>query len=165
MAPPAITIEKPAKFVGTATPLEVVITAPDAPAMKPLRVALEQNGKQTELFSLEQPGKAQIKQEGADKVRITHEIGKQTIPDLQSGAARILVTAGRPVLRGIRTVQSTVTLDVQVRLERPRVSVVSTHHYVNLGGSEVVVYRATPEDVESGVLVGDVEYPAIPRPA
>ena len=28
--------------------------------------------------------------------------------------------------------------DLQVRLERPRVSVVSTHHYVNLGGTEMV---------------------------
>jgi murein DD-endopeptidase MepM/ murein hydrolase activator NlpD len=37
--------------------------------------------------------------------------------------------------------------------------VVSTHHYVNHGGSEMVVYRATPADVQSGVRVGDVEYP------
>ena len=107
MPPPAIKIEKPDKFVGTATPLEVTITAPDAPTMKPLRVVFEQNGKQTTLFSLDEPGKAQIKQEGTDKLRITHEIGKQTVPDLQSGAARILVTAGRPVLRGMRTVEST----------------------------------------------------------
>jgi murein DD-endopeptidase MepM/ murein hydrolase activator NlpD len=162
MTPPAIAIEKPEKYVGTATPLEVKITAPHAPAMKPLRVVLEQNGKQTTLFSLDEPGKAQIKQEGTDTVRITHEIGKQSIPDLQSGAAKIIVTAGRPVMRGIRTVESTATRDVQVRLERPRVSVISSHHYINLGGTEMVVYRVTPDDVESGVVVGDVEYPGYP---
>ena len=44
---------------------------------------------------------------------------------------------------------------MQVRLERPQVAVLSTKHYVNLGGSEMVVYRATPADVESGVQVGD----------
>jgi murein DD-endopeptidase MepM/ murein hydrolase activator NlpD len=38
----------------------------------------------------------------------------------------------------------------------------STHHYVNLGGSEMVVYRAAPEDVRSGVVVGDLEYPGFP---
>ena len=162
MTPPSITIEKPEKFVGGASPLEVAISAPDAPAMTPLRVVFEQNGKQTTLFSLDAPGKAQIKQEGADKVRITHEIGKQLMPDLQSGPAKIIVTAGRPVMRGIRTLVSTSTKDVQVRLERPRVAVISTHHYVNLGGTEMVVYRATPDDVESGVLVGDVEYPGYP---
>jgi len=162
MAPPSIAIEKPEKFVGTSTPLQITITAPNAPSMKPIRVVLEQNGKQTPLFSLEEPGKAQITQDGTDKVRITHEIGKQTVPDLQSGAARIIVTAGRPVLRGMRILQSTTTHDVQVRLERPRVSVISTHHHVNLGGTEFVVYRVTPDDVESGVLVGDVEYPGYP---
>jgi hypothetical protein len=162
MTPPAIAIEKPDKFVGVATPFEVAITAPDAPMMKPVRVVFEQNGKQTTLFSLEEPGKATIKQEGSDTVRITHEIGKQTVPDLQSGAAKIIVTAGRPVMRGLRTLESTESRDVQVRLERPRVAVISSHHYINHGGSELVVYRATPEDVQSGVLVGDIEYPGYP---
>jgi murein DD-endopeptidase MepM/ murein hydrolase activator NlpD len=157
--PPAIAIEKPDKFVGLATPLEVTIAAPDAASMKPLRVVFEQNGKQTTIFSLEEPGKAQIKQEGTDKVRITAEIGKQAIPDLQTGAARVLVTAGRPVLRNMRTVESSATKDLQVRLERPRVSVLSTHHYINHGGTEFIVYKVSPEDVESGVIVGDVEYP------
>ena len=104
MAPPAIAIEKPEKFVGDVEPARRSrISAPDAPTMKPIRVVFEQNGKQTTLFSLDEPGKAKITQEGTDKVRITHEIGKQTVPDLQSGAARIIVTAGRPVLRGMRT--------------------------------------------------------------
>ena len=65
-------------------------------------------------------------------------------------------------MRGLRTLEASAIRDVQVRLERPRVSVVSTHHYVNLGGTEFVVYRATPDDVESGVVVGDVEYPGYP---
>jgi len=35
----------------------------------------------------------------------------------------------------------------------------STHHFVNLGASEMVVYRVTPADVASGVRVGDRVYP------
>ena len=49
-----------------------------------------------------------------------------------------------------------------VRLEPPRVAVMSLHHFVNHGGSEMVVYRATPNDVASGVRVGDREYPGFP---
>jgi murein DD-endopeptidase MepM/ murein hydrolase activator NlpD len=162
MAPPSITVDKPEKFVGLSTPMEVTISAPNAATLKPLRIVLEQNGKQTPIFSLDAPGKVQIKQEGTDKLRLTYDIGKQSIPELQTGPARIIVAAGRPVMRGIRTVESTATRDVQVRLERPRVAVVSTHHYINLGGTEMVVYRATPEDVESGVVVGDVEYRGFP---
>ena len=42
---------------------------------------------------------------------------------------------------------------------------VSLHHFINLGGAEFVVMRATPEDVEAGVQVGDSRYPAYPGSA
>jgi murein DD-endopeptidase MepM/ murein hydrolase activator NlpD len=66
------------------------------------------------------------------------------------------------VLRGLRQVSSESSRDVQVRLTPPRVSVVSTHHYVNQGGAEMLVYRVSPSDVESGVRVGTVTYPGFP---
>ena len=44
----------------------------------------------------------------------------------------------------------------------PRLAVLSTLHYINHGGAELVVYRATPPDVDSGVRVGDQTYPGYP---
>jgi hypothetical protein len=69
------------------------------------------------------------------------------------------------VLYGYRTASSSVSQDVQVRLEAPRVSVLSLHQFINLGGAEFVVLRATPADVQAGVKVGDAEYPAYPGTA
>ena len=161
MAPPSIEIAKPVKFVGASTPVEVTVGAPGA-ALKDLSIALEQNGTRHPLFTLGDQKGAAVKQDGADRLLVATTVGREQVPALKSGAARIVVSASRPVLRGIRTVESTAVKDVQVRLERPRVAVISTHHYVNLGGSELVVYRATPEDAASGVLVGDVEYPGFP---
>jgi murein DD-endopeptidase MepM/ murein hydrolase activator NlpD len=158
---PAIEIAKPTKYVGQATPLEVAVTAPGA-RISDLQIVFEQNGKQTTLVSLKQPATAEIKQEGTERVRATRAFGRDAIPELKSGPARIVVTAERPVLFGMRTARSTVTRDVQVRLERPQIAVLSTKHYINLGGSEMVVYRATPADVESGVQVGDLKYPGYP---
>ena len=66
------------------------------------------------------------------------------------------------MLRGLREISADASRDVQVRLDPPLLSVVSTHHFVNLGGSEMVVYRATPADVDSGVRVGDLLYPGFP---
>ena len=161
MAGPAIQINKPEKFVGTSTPLEVVVQAPGA-ALEDLQIVLEQNGRQFPLYSQADPKGAQVRQDGADRLVVTREIGKQAVPELQSGDATVTVTAARKVVYGIRTVTSTADRPVRVRLERPRVSVLSTHHYINLGGSEMVVYRVTPEDVVSGVVVGNVEYPGFP---
>ena len=158
---PTIEIAKPTKYVGQTGTVEVAVTAPAA-KLTSLQIAFEQNGKQTTLVSLAQPGKAEIKQDGADKVRITRTFERDVIPDLKSGPARIVVTAERPVLYGLRKTQSTASRDVTVRLEKPIVSVISTKHYINLGGSEMVIYRATPADVESGVQVGDLTYPGYP---
>ena len=160
-AGPSIEIGSPEKFVGVSTPLEVVVEAPGA-ALSALTVVLEQNGKQVPLYAQDDPRGADVKQDGTDRIRITREIGRQSVPELQTGDARIVVTASRPVVYGIRQATNTVTRDVQVRLERPRVAVISTHHYINLGGSEMVVYRVTPADVRSGVMVGDIEYPGFP---
>lgn len=157
---PSIDIGKPEKFVGMSTPLDVTIGAPGG-HLASLDIVLEQNGKQTPLYGLGQ-ATAEMKQEGPDKLRVTRDIGKGSVPELQTGPARIVVTASRAVLYGMRMLEATSSKDVQVRLERPRLSVLSTYHYINLGGSEMVVYTATPADVQSGVLVGDIEYPGYP---
>lgn len=156
---PAIEITRPEKFVGTSTDVEFLVRTPPT-ELKALTLVFEQNGKPFPLYSLGDQG-AEVKEE-ADGLRIKKTIDKKAVPELQSGPARLLITAAKPVMRGIRTVENTVTRDLQVRLERPRVSVLSTHHFVNHGGAEVVVYRATPADVVSGVVVGDVEYPGYP---
>jgi murein DD-endopeptidase MepM/ murein hydrolase activator NlpD len=127
-----------------------------------LQIVFEQNGKQTPIYTQGAAGSGPAPQVSGDKIVVSRELGKQAVPDIKSGAARIIVNTARPVLRGIRTIQSSAAKDVQVRLERPRVSVVSTFHYINQGGSEMVLYRVSPEDVESGVLVGDIEYPGFP---
>ena len=160
---PTIQIAKPEKFVGVSTPLEVAVGAPGA-NLKTVTIVVEQGGKSTSIYTMtdgEVAGEG-VKLDGPDSLRITRTIGKQAIPDLKTGPARILVTASRPVLRGWRALESTASHDVQVRLERPQVSIVSSKHYVNLGGAEMVVYRATPADVASGVLVGNIEYPGYP---
>jgi len=158
---PSIQISKPEKFVGVSTPVEVDVSAP-AGQLSAVKVLFEQDGKQTTVFeSTGQPAGDGVKVEG-DTVHISRTIGKQTVPALKTGAGRIVVTAARKTLRGVRTLDSSASRDVQVRLERPQVSIVSSKHYINLGGSEMVVYRVTPADVTSGVVVGDLEYPGYP---
>jgi murein DD-endopeptidase MepM/ murein hydrolase activator NlpD len=161
MAGPSIHIERPERFVGQSTPMDAVVGAPGA-ELSSMTIEVEQAGKRVLVYSLAEPQGAEVKQDGEDRVRVTRDIGRQGVPELQSGPARIIVTASHPVMYGLRQAESSESRDVQVRLERPRVAVISTHHFVTHGGAEFVVYRVTPEDVESGVLVGDIEYPGYP---
>jgi murein DD-endopeptidase MepM/ murein hydrolase activator NlpD len=156
---PAISINQP-PVIGQAGILEVTIDAPRA-ELSALTIQVEQKGRTFPIFDLGSAGSEGIAKEG-DRLRITRSIGKHVLPELQNGPVTVRVSASRPVLRGLRHVSSAASRDAQVRLNPPRLSVVSTHHYINLGGSEMIVYRATPPDVVSGVRVGDLDYPGFP---
>ena len=160
-AGPTIQIRQPDKFIGQNGTLDLLVQAPRGRFSK-VEVTLEQNGKSYPVFSLAQPGQSTVRQEAADRIYVMRPIGKKAIPELQQGAARIVVHASRPVVYGLRQAESTATRDVQVRLQPPQVAVLSQFHYINHGGSEFVVYRATPPDVDSGVRVGDKEYKGFP---
>jgi murein DD-endopeptidase MepM/ murein hydrolase activator NlpD len=159
-APPQLTINQPTRVIGQTGTLDVTADAPNA-RFTALAIALEQDGKTIPLFALDNTQQATVAPAG-NQLRVTRPIGKKNIPELKSGAARIVVTATRPSFLNLRQLTSTASKDVQVRLDPPRVAVVSTKHYVNLGGSEMVVYTATPSDVVSGVRVGDIEYRGFP---
>lgn len=160
-APPSLSIDQPERTIGQRSALQVTAGAPGA-RLAGLTITFEQNGKSMPLFTLDTPQGATVAPSDADHLRVTGAVGKATLPELQAGAARLTVTASRRSWLGLRTLSSTTSKDVQVRLEPPRVTVLSTHHFVNQGGSEMVVYRATPAEVASGVRVGDIEYTGFP---
>ena len=161
---PTIQFRQPDRFVGQSSELELMVQAPQG-RLSRLDVTVEQGGKSYPVFNIDQPSQATVRQDAADRFYVMRPIGKQVMPALQAGSARIVVHAARPVLYGLRNAESDATRDVQVRLEPPHASVLSRFHYVNLGGAEFVVYRATPADVESGVRVGDRTYPGFPATA
>ena len=163
-AGPTLQVRQPEQFIGLNSALELVAEAPGGRFSR-LDVTLEQNGRSFPVFSLDQPAQASTKQESADRLYLSRPIGKQALPDLQAGPARIVVRAARPVVYGIRQAESLFTRDVQVRLDPPRVAVLSKFHYVNHGGAEFLVFTATPPDVDAGVRVGEVTYPAYPGAA
>jgi murein DD-endopeptidase MepM/ murein hydrolase activator NlpD len=161
MSGPVVDLRQPDKFVGQSTSMELMLQSPGG-QLSSATATLSQNGRDHEVFTLAQQAGAEVKQESADRLYVIKPIGRKAIPDLRSGAATITVRASHPVLYGLREVETVVTKDVQVRLEPPQLGVLSSFHFVNHGGSEFVVYRATPEDVRSGVRVGDKEYPGFP---
>lgn len=160
-AGPTIAIRQPGAFIGQNSSFEMMVEAPEG-RFSAVDVTIEQGDKSYPVFTLDQPAEGSLKQESAERLYVMRPVGKRAVPDLQQGPARIVVHASRPVLFGLRQVSSNASHDVTVRLTPPQVSVLSTFHYINHGGSEFVVYRATPEDVQSGVRVGNIDYPGYP---
>ena len=158
---PDLTILTPTRFIGRSASFEATVSTPDG-NLTSLEGFIEQAGRQIPLYSLSRPLEGQVQQDGTDRIRVTRRIDRTSHPELVAGEARIVLSATRPILFGLREVNSVAAVDVEVRLDPPRLEVASTFHYVNHGGSELVIYRVSPPDAESGVRVGNRFYPGYP---
>ncbi|MEX2122645.1 MAG: M23 family metallopeptidase [Woeseia sp.] len=159
--PPAIEIVKPGRLIGQSGDLELTIMTPRGELTR-LEVALQQGQTRVPVFDLPGAEPARLVREGEHLLRLTRQIGKREVPELEAGPLTVHVTAVRPVLFGLREIESSAMHQVEVRLMPPQVGIASQFHYINHGGSEMVVYRVNPPDVDSGVWVGDYEYPGYP---
>lgn len=160
-AGPRIDIVAPRTAIGRQGSVTLVIDSPGG-RLSGLDVSLEQGKTSASIFKLDASDAGALVHEGPNRVRLTRPLGKQQVPQLEAGSARIVVAASRPVLFGYRHASSTATRDVAVRLTPPIIAVVSTLHYINQGGSEMVIYRVSPANVDSGVEVGGDKYPGFP---
>lgn len=161
---PSIEIHQPTGLFGRNGRFEASVDPTDG-ELTSVDAVLEQNGATWPLFSLTAPGDGQLTQESETRVRISSDITRETHPELAPGPATIIVRATRTVLYGLRERDAETRVDVEARFDPPRLSVLSSLHYVNHGGAELVVYRVTPPDAESGVRVGERFFPGYPAAA
>ncbi|MPY88344.1 MAG: peptidoglycan DD-metalloendopeptidase family protein [Luteitalea sp.] len=157
---PEVAIASPKAVMGHASPLDVTVNAPPD-RLDRLEIAVEQRDQSYPLFSLSNRGGATVTLEG-NGTRVRGTVGRRNVPALTQAPARLVVRASLTVLFGLRAVDTVTTQDVEVRLVPPQIAVTSLHHFINLGGSEVILYRVKPADAVSGVRVGDIEYPSYP---
>ena len=152
-AGPSITIDSPERFIGRSTPFSFTFDSPTEITVATFY--FDQNGKPLTV--------ADVKQDrNGNRLVITGRIGRE---GLMNGPVSLKVEAARKTLFGLRTAHSDLRRELTARVDPPRVSVISIHHFINLGGAEFVVLKATPEDVDAGVLVGDARYRFYPGSA
>lgn len=159
-AGPRITFLQPTGHIGQTGELHLTVSAPQA-KLNRLDVWLEQGGQHIRLFDLADTADARVEHE-SNSLQIIRSVGKQSLSQLEAGKARITVTASRPVLLGLREAVSSASREIDVELTPPTLTVESKFHFINLGGSEMVVYRVSPATAVSGVRVADQEYPGFP---
>lgn len=93
----------------------------------------------------------------------TVPLGRKFIPGLTEGQATVEIAATNDSWgRFFRGGQSHLTLNLPVRFTPPRIEVLTTQHYINQGGCDLVVFHASPGTTESGVQVGKYFFPSFP---
>src|SRR5580698_2974462 len=146
------------KNIGVSTPVSVRVSDPHG--LRRFSAAIEQNGASTTLFETNQPAdrmKFWLAQVPAQEIRFN--AGSKPAPNLKEGKARLVVAAQSNDFRGAT---DTIATDVDVVLRPPSVSADGFQHYINQGGSEMVLLTPAGAWNEAGVRVAKDTYRSFP---
>src|ERR1700733_1370578 len=142
------------KNIGVNTPVAVRVSNPHG--MRRFTASIEKNGASTKL--METTSKADrlkfwLAQVPAQDIRFN--AGSKAAPNLKEGKARLVVEAQSNDFRGAT---DTISTNVDVVLRPPSISADGFQHYINQGGSEMVLLTPTGAWNEAGVRVGHDTY-------
>ena len=156
-AKPVVALGAPFKLVGRNAPLVVDVRDPRH-GVKALRISLEQGDKEQVLLDekYEPP---------RPEVHFRWTAAQDKTLRLAEGDGRLKVRARNASWGGFfRGRAASIDQAFTARLAPPRVEVLTTQHYVNQGGCEMVVYRVGESAVESGVVAGPAFFRGFPLP-
>jgi murein DD-endopeptidase MepM/ murein hydrolase activator NlpD len=155
-----ITLNKPVSTIGVETPVSFHLANPAGNSQ--LHIFLDQNGKRNEVFSETKPTtRFTFWRRHFAPRDIVVPIGKKEVPALVEGKATLVVEAKSNDMRGQT---DTFSQPVDVMLTAPRVSADGEQHYVNTGGSELVVFTPSGYVTDSGVQVDKYKFRSFELP-
>jgi murein DD-endopeptidase MepM/ murein hydrolase activator NlpD len=162
-ATPRVTVKPAFAGIGRRTPVEIRIEDPQR--VEKVRVEVVQGSDVKPVMEKTFEPQPAWKMWGAPPPAVfTAEVGRETVQGLRSGEATIRVTAERAGSLFRRPDPVVQEVKLPVRLAPPTLQISSSFHYVNQGGSEVVVYRVGEGATKDGVQSGDWWFPSFPMP-
>ena len=165
-AAPSIDLAQVPKGIGRNTLVEFKVR--DAKhRIKTVQVEVSQNGRTynlpVALGQVQTPGRHWWQRRPESVVGVGVFVGRKQIPDLKEGRATLhLVATNDSWGRFFRGGRTDLAFDLPVRFSPPMVGVLTPQHYVNQGGSELVIFKVSPGTVDSGVQVGNYFFPSWP---
>lgn len=164
-AAPTIRLQAPLKGIGQSTPVVLAVADPRH-NLKRVQVELRQGDRTFPVMDATLPTPSWWRfwsRAGKTEVVLTVRVGRKEFPELQEGRAALHFTATNDSWgRFFRGGQNELRLELPVRFVPPQVQVLSSPHYVNQGGSELLVFKVTPGTTQSGVQVGSYFFPSWP---
>jgi murein DD-endopeptidase MepM/ murein hydrolase activator NlpD len=155
-----ILLNKPVTTVGVETPVSIHLGNPAGTTQ--FHVYLEQNGKRNEVFNETKPGSRFFFWRKHFPPRdLVVPVGKKEAPALTDGKATLIIEAKSNDMRGQT---DAFTQPVDVVLAAPRVTADGEQHYLNTGGSELVVFTPAGYVTDSGVQVDKYQFRSFPMP-
>jgi hypothetical protein len=156
-----IKLDPPVAAIGAVTPIEVHIDNPHG--VRRITGIIEQNGSRYTVFETQEEAHRLMfcRRHTPPQVK-KFQAGKQQAPALHDGKARLIIEAESNDLRG-RT--DSIETDVQIITQPPRITADGAQHYINQGGSELVLFTPSGYVTDSGVRVSKYSFRSFPHPS
>ena len=153
---PKIVLAKPFDTVGRNAPLVLDIAEPRY-GVREVKVTIAQGTDEKVVL-----------EESYDPPRPTVQVNWSPAQErrfrLSEGPGKLAVRARGAKFGFLQGRSASLDQDFTARLTPPRLEVLTTQHYVNQGGCDMIVYKVTPDSAASGVLVGDRFFRGFPMP-
>jgi murein DD-endopeptidase MepM/ murein hydrolase activator NlpD len=156
-----ISLGSPVTAIGMETLVKVHVANPQGTVE--LNAFLEQNAKRYPVFKETKPGSRFFfwtKHFPARDVVIP--VGKKEAPALTDGKAKLIIEA---TSNDMRRHTDTFSQEVEVITSPPHVVADGDQHYLNTGGSELVVFTPSGYWTDAGVVVGKYRFRSFPLPS
>jgi murein DD-endopeptidase MepM/ murein hydrolase activator NlpD len=156
----SLAFDPPPASIGAATPVNVRIV--NKHGIRAVIARIEQDGQSTVISRMTRTSvRFRFRRPPALPEIYSFTAGKDSVPGLKEGKARLIVEAQSNDLRALT---DTVSADVEVILKPPTVSTDGFQHYINQGGSELAVLTPMGSWQEAGVRVGSAVFRSFPAP-
>lgn len=151
---PQIEVDPALKAIGAATPVRIRVS--DANGIRSFQAKIEQKGRTFGALEHKRIAPRWKFWRPREPVRVFEFVaGRKVFPGLEDGAARLVLEAKSDDWRGATTVTA---VDLSVRSVPPALSADGAQHYINQGGSELVVITAGAEATDAGTRVGPYQF-------
>lgn len=133
---------------------------------KPISVEITDKGRGLKFYEIklqQDSGEILLKRndylEPIFKDSIELEISSKKYP-LKDGPAKLVIEAGdRSFLNFLHGNKTVVVTEIIIDTKPPTLGIISTEHYINHGGSGLVIYQTSEDSVSSGVKIGKNTFP------
>jgi murein DD-endopeptidase MepM/ murein hydrolase activator NlpD len=144
--------------IGQDTPVLVRISNPHG--VRRVVATLEQNGTSATLLDTRKRATRFLFWRKAEAPEdIVFSAGKKKAPNLQEGKGTLIVEVQS---NDLRAATDTISAEVNIVLRPPSVTADALQHYINQGGSEMVLLARSGEWADSGVHVGSLNFVSFP---
>jgi Peptidase family M23 len=159
---PSIALEPLPEYISRPQPFKVTMSD-QVRGLRLVRVTANQEGREMQLLETTFPAAGILSRKSVHQSEVTFTLDPAALKLAQGRVELTVQVWDHSMRRGGDGNLSIISRKMLVDTIPPSIHALSPVNYVNMGGTGLVVYQASPDTIESGVMVGDLLFKGYPE--